>query len=155
MKKTTKNSLCPECGGEIQITHYTHIEYVGNATNNYQVVDSSKKLPQCTKCGNVDLTLKQLQSYQLQAASIFLERSPVITPSMIKYSRKALAFSPLELSDILQQPESLIYSWEYEIGSITIHTRLELLALVQIAIKKKMTGLRLQKHLCWSQKYGL
>jgi transcriptional regulator with XRE-family HTH domain len=124
MTAKRKRNAC-ECGGEMREQTYVHVEQVGA----FKVKDGTMQLPQCEKCGNVEITLDELAGYQRRAAAAALREAPKVDGAMVKYARRALGFKQTELAELLGCASETLSRWETDTAPIP---RAEQLAIVAI-----------------------
>ena len=104
---TAVNECCHECGGNVTCRGYTYVQKVGRWT----VTDGSSRAPQCEACGAPQLTLDELQGYQLRAVKTVLCEGH-LDGEVIRYSRKALGLTQKELGKILDYTHETVSRWE-------------------------------------------
>lgn len=106
MTKQTEDR-CRECGGELAFHSYKHVEKVGR----YTITDASSMVWQCLACKTPQLTLDDLQGYQLNAAKTALCDGRHDGP-VVRYARKALGLTQKELGLIIDYQHETISRWE-------------------------------------------
>ena len=128
------NQICPECGSPLVSKKYRHIESVGGI----KVSDETALVPQCEKCGNVDLTLEQLAGYERRAAALVLQSVSPAKGSTVRYARKALGFTQLELAKLLDHCMEEISRWENNKVDIPRSEQLAIIALLDRVERTKI-----------------
>jgi DNA-binding transcriptional regulator YiaG len=76
---------------------YRHVEQIGKAT----VTDETTHIPQCTACGEVELTTEQLAGFERRAAARVLYDGRHANGTTVRYARKALGLKQTELAALL------------------------------------------------------
>ena len=123
-----KSKMCPECGGPVTIKKYRHVENVGGV----KVSDETALRPQCSQCGNVDLTLGQLEGYERRAAALVLERVLHASGAMLRYARKALGITQADLDKLIGHEPETVSRWENDKRPIERAEQLALVALLDL-----------------------
>jgi DNA-binding transcriptional regulator YiaG len=98
---------CRECGGELAFHGYKHTEKVGRWT----VTDTSSMAWQCMRCQLPQLTLDDLQGYQLRAVKTAL-CSGKFEGSVVRYARKALGLTQKEIGTVIGYQHETVSRWE-------------------------------------------
>jgi DNA-binding XRE family transcriptional regulator len=98
---------CRECGGETALHSYKHTEKVGPWT----VTDGSAMQWQCLACGAPQLSLDDLQTYQLRAAKTALCQGKT-EGGVFRYARKVLGLTQKELGVVIDRKHETISRWE-------------------------------------------
>jgi DNA-binding transcriptional regulator YiaG len=98
---------CRECGGEAALHSYKHVEKVGRWT----VTNASSMAWQCRVCRAPQLSLDDLQNYQLRAVKTALCEGKT-EGGVLKYARKALGVTQKELGAIIAYNHETVSRWE-------------------------------------------
>lgn len=98
---------CRECKGEVALHGYKHIEKVGRWT----VTDASGMVWQCRDCGTPQLSLDELQNYQLRAVKTALCQGKT-EGDVLRYARKALGLTQKELGIVIDYKHETMSRWE-------------------------------------------
>jgi DNA-binding transcriptional regulator YiaG len=104
---TGMHERCRECGGELALYGYKHTEKVGRWT----VTDASSMAWQCRNCGTPQLSLDDLQNYQLRAVKTALCQEKT-EGGVLKYARKALGLTQKELGVVIDYKHETVSRWE-------------------------------------------
>jgi len=107
MKKDKHGDRCLECGGQLESGSYTHEEQVGR----WKVSDGTGMRPKCTKCGEVSLSLDDLEAYQRRAARTALLEGK-LEGDVLRYARKSMGLTQKELAVVLGYQPERISKWE-------------------------------------------
>lgn len=121
-----EQAACASCGGTLIVRNYEHVESVGGV----KVKDATGFLPQCQKCGEVELDLKQLAGYQRRAAAVVLRDARTLPGGAVKYARKALGLNQAELATLLGVEPETLSRYETEKLMIPTATKLAIVALL-------------------------
>lgn len=101
------NEPCRECGGKVTCRGYTCVQKVGKWT----VTDRTSRAPQCEACNAPQLTLDELQGYELRAVKTVLCEGH-LEGEVVRYARKALGLKQKELGKILGYTHETVSRWE-------------------------------------------
>lgn len=107
MMMAAVNEPCRECGGVVTVRGYTSVQKVGKWT----VTDRSSVVPQCTTCNAPQLSLDDIQGYELRAVNTVLCEGH-FEGDVIRYARKALGLTQKELGKILDYTHETVSRWE-------------------------------------------
>ncbi len=125
-KTETTRGACTACSAHMVRRNYKHIEKVGEKL---RVTDETGQVLRCSKCDEVELSLKDLASYQRRAAAIVLRDAKKIDGSVVRYARKAMGLRQTDLADLLGSAAETVSRWETNALEMP---RAEQLALVAI-----------------------
>lgn len=104
---TETEDRCRVCGGDVSTRIYEHNQMVGR----WKVADRSGMAPQCNECKEPQLTLDDLEGYQLRAVKTAMCDGHV-EGEVIRYARKALGLTQKELAAILGYAHETVSRWE-------------------------------------------
>lgn len=102
---------CDECGGEA-FEHRT-VE-IPVQVGPHRVVDRSVRLPVCNECGDVVIPADVHELVEQRAALVALTDTKTMTGSMLRFARKALGLTQVELAEKLATTGESISRWERE-----------------------------------------
>jgi putative zinc finger/helix-turn-helix YgiT family protein len=120
------SAACAACGGSLTTRSYEHVESVAGV----KVKDATGFLPQCQKCGEVELDTRQLAGYQRRAAAVVLRDAKTLPGGAVKYARKALGLSQVDLATLLGIEPETLSRYETERLPIPSASRLAIVALL-------------------------
>jgi putative zinc finger/helix-turn-helix YgiT family protein len=120
---------CQQCGSQMQVRKYEHVSDVAGVV----VHDSSGTARTCVECGAVELSLDQMQRYEQRAAATVLRHVETATGPMVRYARRAMGMTQVELSAALGSAPETISRWENGAIPIPRVNQLALIALLDTA----------------------
>ncbi len=103
-----KKKACGACGTPMEYRGYKHVETVGTV----RVTDGTSFAWQCSHCGEVDLSIKDLGGYERRAAAVVLRDGRNVNGSAVRYARKALGLKQTDLAHLLDCTAETISRWE-------------------------------------------
>jgi putative zinc finger/helix-turn-helix YgiT family protein len=108
MAMTRRKKQCPECGKEMVLKRYKHETPVGGL----RAIDGTQMAFQCDACGEVEITVDQLQGYERRAAALVLRDGRVTNGAVLRFSRKALGLTQAQLAQLLGIASETVSRWE-------------------------------------------
>ena len=102
---------CPNCEEKMVVKGYEHMTKIGGFT----VTDGTGQALTCERCGEVQLTSKQLAGYERRAAlEILTTAQKPVSGEVLKFARKALGLRQKDLAKRLGYSEQQPSRWEAE-----------------------------------------
>jgi DNA-binding transcriptional regulator YiaG len=108
---------------------YEHVSDVAGVS----VRDGSGLAPTCAECGAVELSLDRVQRYEQRAAATVLRHVQPATGPMVRYARRALGMTQVELGAALGCAAETVSRWETDAMPIPRVNQLALVALLDTA----------------------
>lgn len=122
---------CFDCGGELVERGVSHETRGGRFT----VSDRSSSALVCTKCGAPLFTGAQLNAYELRAVERVLRSVERPGGAVVKFARKALGFTQVELGKVLGYSAETISRYEQDAIETPRAVLVALLGLVEAAAR--------------------
>ena len=122
-------SKCAQCKGPMRSQPYEHVSDVAGIV----VRDGSGMAPTCAECGAVQLPLDRVQRYEQRAAATALRHVETAPGPMVRYARRALGMTQVELASALDCAGETVSRWETGALPIPRVNQLALIALLDTA----------------------
>jgi DNA-binding transcriptional regulator YiaG len=94
------------------------------------VTDATGQVLTCSKCGDVELSLKDLAGYQRRAAAIVIRDAKRIDGAVVRYARKALGLRQVDLAELLECAAETVSRWETDDLEMPRASQLALVAIL-------------------------
>jgi DNA-binding transcriptional regulator YiaG len=120
---------CKQCVSEMRVQGYEHVTDVAGVL----VRDASGTAPVCPECGAVELPLSRVRRYEQRAAATAMRETAEPSGAMVRYARRALGKTQVELADLLGCAPETVSRWETGSVPIPAAMRLALVALLDMA----------------------
>lgn len=121
---------CKQCKGSMRVQKYEHVSDVAGT----MVRDASgSAVPTCTECGAVELSLAQVQRYEQRAAATVLRTVTAPTGPVLRYARRALGLTQIELAAELGCASETVSRWETEATPVARAIHLAIIGLLDAA----------------------
>lgn len=78
----------------------------------HTVIDRSVRRPVCASCGAYTSPSKVLEGVELRAAIVAFKDAPKVTGGMLRFARKALSMTQLQLAERLGATAESVSRWE-------------------------------------------
>jgi transcriptional regulator with XRE-family HTH domain len=117
---------CTSCGQMMILCDYEHVTVVDGV----RFVDSAYSSFRCKACGCVELTGKQLSTYELRVARELLRRC-AMTGERFKFARKALGLTAAQLALVLEFSAATVLDMERGDAGVNAALRMAMLWLIE------------------------
>lgn len=136
--KPNGNKACIECGGALNMCKFQSETRVGNI----MVLDDTRQAPTCVKCDEPQLTLDDIEGYELRAAALILHNGTHVNGDVIRYARRALGLRQTELADMFQCTIETVSRWETGAAQMSRANQLALVSMINMRAQLNKQGKR-------------
>jgi DNA-binding transcriptional regulator YiaG len=99
---------CHNCGNaELEVRPYKHSQKVGPFT----VLDGRSRLPHCSSCGEVQITLDQLETFERDAVRVVLLEGKC-NGEVMRFARRVAGLTQAQLATVLGYTERHVSDFE-------------------------------------------
>lgn len=118
----------------MRLRQHKHEENVGG----FKVIDQTGQAWICDTCGEWEVSLDALATYQLRAVALVLRERTNAGGPVMRYARKALGLTQVDLGVLLGHQPETISRLETSNGPIHAAERLALAGLVEGVLRKEI-----------------
>ena len=132
---------CHECNGE---NFERRAVELTTQVGQHVVADRSVSRPVCLQCGAFTLPASTLETVELRAALVAFSEAPQATGGMLRFARKALGLTQVELAERIAASSESVSRWEREERPMEPWVPLAILALVRGRLMPPPVDVRLE-----------